>query len=94
MYDRASSELIIDNKDVRIIRWSFKTNQSTGLHKHEYDYVVVPCKTGQLYIITENENTISDLVIHEPYHRKKGIEHQVVYNRNSCMEFIEIEIKS
>ena len=46
MYDRASSELIIDNKDVRIIRWSFETNQSTGLHKHEYDYVVVPCKTG------------------------------------------------
>ena len=94
MYDRASSELIIDNKDVRIIRWSFKTNQSTGLHKHEYDYVVGPCKTGQLYIITENENTISDLVIHEPYHRKKGIEYEVVYNGNSCMEFIEIEIKS
>ena len=94
MYDRASSELIIDNQDVRIIRWSFETNQSTGLHKHEYDYVVVPCKTGQLYIITENENTISDLVIHEPYHRKKGIEHDVVYNGNSCMEFIEIEIKS
>ena len=94
MYDRASSELIIDNKDVRIIRWSFETNQSTGLHKHEYDYVVVPCKTGQLYIITENENTISDLVIHEPYHRKKGIEHEVAYNGNSCMEFIEIEIKS
>ena len=78
MYDRASSELIIDNKDVRIIRWSFETNQSTGFHKHEYDYVVVPCKTGQLNIITENENTISDLVIHEPYHRKKGIEHEVV----------------
>ena len=94
MYDRASSELIIDNKDVRIIRWSFETNQSTGLHKHEYDYVVVPCKTGQLNIITENENTISDLVIHEPYHRIKGIEHEVVYNDNSCMEFIEIEIKS
>ena len=94
MYDRASSELIIDNKDVRIIRWSFKTNQSTGLHKHEYEYVVVPCKTGQLNIITKNENMISDLIIHEPYHRKKGIEHQVVYNRNSCMEFIEIEIKS
>ena len=37
---------------------------------------------------------ISDLVIHEPYHRKKGIEHEVVYNGNSCMEFIEIEIKS
>ena len=94
MYDRATSGLIIDNKDVRIIRWSFETNQSTGLHKHEYDYVVVPCKTGQLNIITENENTISDLVIHEPYHRIKGIEHEVVYNDNSCMEFIEIEIKS
>ena len=94
MYDRASSELIIDNKDVRIIRWSFETNQSTGLHKHEYDYVVVPCKTGQLNIITENENTITNLVIHEPYHRKKGVEHEVVNNGNSCMEFIEIEIKS
>jgi quercetin dioxygenase-like cupin family protein len=94
MYDKASSNLIIDNKDVRVMKWSFDPSQSTGLHKHEYDYVVVPCKTGQSHIITENEKITSDLVIHEPYHRKKGIEHEVVYNGNSCMEFIEIEIKS
>ena len=94
MYDKASSELMIDNNDVRIMIWSFEANQSTGLHKHEYDYVVVPCKTGQLNIITDNENITSDLVIHQPYHKKKGVEHEVVYNGDSFMEFIEIEIKS
>ena len=30
MYDKASSELMIDNNDVRIMKWSFEPNQSTG----------------------------------------------------------------
>ena len=36
----------------------------------------------------------SDLVIHQPYHRKKGVKHEVINNGDSFMEFIEIEIKS
>ena len=36
----------------------------------------------------------SDLIIHQPYHRKKGVEHEVVNNGDSFMQFIEIEIKS
>ena len=34
MYDKVSSELMIDNNDVRIMKWSFDPNQSTGLHIH------------------------------------------------------------
>ena len=94
MTQSATSELLIDNNDVRIMKWVFQPNQSTGIHKHNFDYVVVPSKSGQLKIVSNNETTISDMVIHEPYHRKKGVIHEVIYEGSSSMEFIEIEIKS
>lgn len=94
MTQSATSELLIDNNDVRIMKWVFQPNQSTGIHKHNFDYVVVPSKSGQLKIISGDETIISDLVIHEPYHRKKGVIHEVIYEGSSSMEFIEIEIKS
>ncbi len=93
MKNFASSEMLIDNNRIRIIKWHFLPNESTGKHEHEFDYVVVPTKTGQLSIIDDNGVTNFDLKLNEPYFRNKGVIHEIFYGGNDYMEFIEIEIK-
>ena len=46
MTTAAVPTLQIDNDRVRVIEWRFPPGASTGWHRHEYDYVVVPMTTG------------------------------------------------
>ena len=37
MKNFASSEMLIDNNRIRIIKWHFLPNETTGKHEHEFD---------------------------------------------------------
>ena len=39
---QAKSTVFIDNERTRVTEWRFAPGASTGWHRHEYDYVVVP----------------------------------------------------
>lgn len=93
MKNLASSEILIDNNRIRVIKWHFRSNETTAKHEHEYDYVVVPTKTGTLSIIDDNGISNFDLKLNQPYYRNKGMIHEIFYEGNDYMEFIEIEIK-
>ena len=47
----ANSKVLVKNDKVIVTEWSFKVGDSTGHHKHEYNYVVVPMADGELKII-------------------------------------------
>ena len=90
----AESKMMIDNKRTRVTRWSFKPGEETGQHIHEYDYVVVPMKDGELEIVNlDGSVSISKLIKGVSYFKEKGMNHNVKNNNDFSYSFIEIEIK-
>jgi quercetin dioxygenase-like cupin family protein len=83
----------IDNPVVRVTQWRFPPGASTGYHRHEYPYVVVPLTTGPLAMTGPHGSTVADLVMGEPYHRPAGVEHDVQNPNAFEFVFIDIEIK-
>ena len=86
--------IMIDNERTRVTSWSFQPGEETGQHVHEYDYVVVPMKDGELKIVDEDGNVaISKLSKGVSYFRNRGVNHNVINNNDFSYSFIEIEIK-
>jgi quercetin dioxygenase-like cupin family protein len=83
----------IDGERVRVTEWRFAPGAATGLHRHEYDYVVVPMTTGRLLVREAGEERAADLVLGRAYTRSAGVEHDVVNPGPGPFVFIEIEIK-
>jgi len=85
--------IFIDNERTRVTEWRFKKRgDSTGWHRHEYDYVVVPLFDGQLEIDTgSGAHTIAKLHNGIPYFRETGVEHNVINGNDFECAFVEIE---
>ena len=70
----AKSKVLIENDKTIVTEWSFDIGDSTGLHTHEYNYIVVPMLDGELKVIDNNSHeTISKLTKGGAYYREKGI---------------------
>ena len=91
----ATSNIQINNKLVKVTKYSFMPGQETGMHKHLYDYIVTPLTDGKLLLIDKIGN-VSDytLVASYSYFRKAGVEHNVINNGKQKIIFIETELKS
>ena len=83
----------IDDDAVRVTEWRFAPGATTGPHRHEYDYVVVPMATGRLRIVTTDGESTSELVTGQAYHRPAGVEHEVFNANDGEFSFVEVELK-
>ena len=90
---RAVPTVQIDDAQVRVTEWRFAPGASTGWHRHEYPYVVVPMTTGRLALVGPGGETTADLVAGRSYARAEGVEHDVENANAFEFVFIEIEIK-
>ena len=90
---RAVATVQIDNAAVRVTEWRFAPGASTGHHRHEYPYVVVPMTTGRLAIAGPDGAATADLVTGHAYYRPAGVEHDVSNANPFEFVFVEIEIK-
>jgi quercetin dioxygenase-like cupin family protein len=91
---QAKSTVFIDNVRTRVTEWRFAPGASTGWHRHEYDYVVVPLATGRLRIVApDGTENIAELTLGEPYARPAGVEHNVINAGTEDFAFIEVEFK-
>ena len=52
----ANSKVLVKNDKVIVTEWSFEVGDSTGQHKLQYNYVVVPMLDGELKIIDNEWN--------------------------------------
>lgn len=94
MTKHAESSLQADNERVRVTRWDFAPGASTGRHRHEYDYVVVPLTDGALRIKSaDGKEHVADLRAGVSYFRYAGVEHDVISINDFPFSFIEIEIR-
>ena len=83
----------IDNDVVRVTEWRFAPGATTGPHRHEYDYVVVPMATGRLRVVTADGESISELATGQAYYRPAGVEHEVFNANDGEFVFVEVELK-
>ena len=91
---QAKSTVFIDNQRTRVTEWRFAPGASTGWHRHEYDYVVVPLLDGKLGLSTgDDESQIAELSAGVPYFRQQGVEHDVTNVNDFEYAFIEVEFK-
>jgi quercetin dioxygenase-like cupin family protein len=91
---QATATVQIDNERVSVTEWRFAPGAETGWHRHQYDYVVVPQKTGKLLLKTKEGDSVSPLVTGKSYFRKAGVEHNVINANEDEFVFIEIEMKT
>jgi quercetin dioxygenase-like cupin family protein len=83
----------IDNEQVRVTEWRFAPGATTGFHRHEYDYIVVPLSTGRLTSSGPAGDSVAELTAGLPYFREAGLEHDVRNDNVHEFTFVEIELK-
>ncbi|MEA3185341.1 MAG: beta-alanine degradation protein BauB [Ilumatobacteraceae bacterium] len=92
----ARSSVDAENDDVRITTWTFAaTGASTGQHRHEFDYVVVPI-TGGTFKVTGVDGAVREMtqVAAAPYLGVAGTAHDVASASPHEVVFVEIELKA
>ena len=92
----ATARVTIDDSRVRVTTWTFVTDgDATGVHRHEYDYVVVPI-TGGTFVVTGidgSERTMTQIA-GAAYRGNCGTEHNVTNASGGEVVFVEVELKS
>jgi quercetin dioxygenase-like cupin family protein len=84
-----------DDERARVTSWTFTgPGASTGRHRHEFDYVVVPV-TGGSFTVTAFDGSVRELVqtAGVPYLGTAGTAHEVVSSGTAEAVFVEIELK-
>jgi beta-alanine degradation protein BauB len=89
----ATPTVQIDNETVRVTEWRFPPSSTTGFHRHEYDYVVVPMTTARLRIVAPTGESAGELVTGQAYFRQAGVEHEVLNENGFEVVFVETELK-
>ena len=90
---KATSSIQVQNKLIRITKYSFLTGDETGMHKHNYDYIVTPITDGKLLLIdNKGKENNSTLKASESYFRKAGVEHNVINVGKEKLIFVETEL--
>jgi quercetin dioxygenase-like cupin family protein len=90
---RARATVQVETARVRVTEWRFRPGESTGHHRHDLDYVVVPMTTGTLESRGPDGVALSELVTGRAYARAAGVEHDVRNVNPFEFVFVEIELK-
>ncbi len=81
----------IDNARARVTRHKMAPGASTGFHRHDYDYVIVPVTDGRMRIVEGGRESVSELSAGISYFRPAGVEHDVINGGDRDLIFVEIE---
>ncbi len=91
---KEETEKQIENRRARVTRHRMAPGASTGFHRHEYDYVIVPVTSGRMRIVEGGGETISELKAGVAYFRPAGVEHDVFNGGEEELVFVEVELVS
>lgn len=82
----------VDNARARVTRHRLAPGSHTGVHRHEYDYVVVPVTGGRMRILEAGKEHLADLTSGVAYYRPAGVEHDVFNGGEQELIFVEVEL--
>lgn len=86
-------EVQLDNVFFRVTKWTIRPGGAIPMHRHDYEYVVVPLVTATMHVINSDGTEIeAELAAGVSYTRSAGQEHRCE-NRVSTepIEFVEVE---
>ena len=93
MPDRGTASVQVSGDRVRVTRWDLPPGSSTGPHRHEHDYVVVPVLAGRMEAVAQDGAVqVRELVPGESYARPAGVEHDVRNAGETLLSFVEVEL--
>lgn len=90
---KAQVDRQIDIARTRVTRYRLAPGATTGAHRHEYDYVIVPVTSGRLRVVANGKEVFADLASGVSYARPAGVEHEVFNAGAAEMIFVEVELK-
>lgn len=90
----ATPTVTADTADVRVTTWTFAAGAHTGVHRHEYDYVVVPV-TGGTFTVTGADGRVTTMqqVAGAAYLGVSGTVHDVANATDGPVSFVEVELR-
>jgi beta-alanine degradation protein BauB len=93
--EQAEASVTVDSERIRVTSWTFAPGQATGMHRHEFDYVVVPVSGGS-FTVTAPDGAASELrqEAGQAYARQAGVEHNVANAGLQTAVFVEVELKT
>jgi len=93
--EQAEASVTVDSERIRVTSWTFAPGQATGMHRHEFDYVVVPVSGGS-FTVTAPDGAASELrqEAGQAYARQAGVEHNVANAGPQTAVFVEVELKT
>lgn len=90
---KAQVDKQLDIARTRVTRYRLAPGATTGAHRHEYDYVIVPVTSGRLRVVANGQEIFADLASGVSYARPAGVEHEVFNAGTAEMIFVEVELK-
>jgi quercetin dioxygenase-like cupin family protein len=91
---QAQATTSVDDDRVRVTTWVFDAGASTGAHRHEFDYIVVPITGGLFRVINADGTELErSQVAGAPYAGTAGTEHDLINATDATVSFAEIELK-
>lgn len=89
----SNSELQLENEFFRVTKWTILPGGHIPMHKHLYEYVVVPMMTGEMHVANSDGSTITaKLQEGVSYTRPGGAEHQIEnHSVSETVVFVEVE---
>jgi quercetin dioxygenase-like cupin family protein len=88
-----SNQILLENSDVRVTRWTLSGGEETGQHRHVHNYVVVPLAAGRMRVTAaDGDISFHPLQKGVPYYREAGAEHTVRSDNDGVLDFIEVEL--
>ncbi|WP_017792622.1 cupin domain-containing protein [Leucobacter salsicius] len=89
----ANGVIQLENEHFRVTEWTIHPGGVIPMHKHDYEYVVVPMVTDKMHVVqSDGGEIVAELVAGQSYTRPAGSEHQVE-NRTSASPIVFVEIE-
>jgi len=93
MNTEAYGEVQLENDHFRVTKWTIEPGALIPMHRHEYEYVVIPLVTDTMHVLDAHGTEIAaELVAGRSYTRPAGSEHQVE-NRASQHPIVFVEVE-
>lgn len=93
MSDGSHGDVQIENERFRVTEWTIEPGGAIPMHRHDFDYVVVPMVTGSMQVVNaDGSEFTADLVTGQSYTRAAGAEHRIE-NRGSADDVVFVEIE-
>ncbi|MEE6167030.1 MULTISPECIES: cupin domain-containing protein [unclassified Mycolicibacterium] len=86
-------EVQLENDVFRVTKWTIDPGGAIPMHRHDYEYVVVPLVTDTMHVVTaDGDEIIAELVVGQSYSRPAGAEH-TVENRGDRDPIVFVEVE-